>query len=74
MQKDKHTGDLQWSIENTGLAKVRLGQGKPATRFDPYQGVMSAKRPSRKRDLRKVEEWLKAKRRAEQLERGETDD
>lgn len=72
MQKDKHTRDLHWSIENT--AKVRLGQGKPATRFDPYQGVMSAKPPSRKRDLRKVEEWLKAKRRAEQLKREETDD
>ncbi len=29
----------------------------------------SAKQPGRKRDLRKVEEWLKAKRRAEQLKR-----
>jgi len=74
MQKDKDIGSPQFSIEDTGMVKQRMGMGQPVSRFDPYQGAMSAKRPSRKRDLRKVEEWLKAKRRAEQNKREETGD
>jgi hypothetical protein len=72
MPKDKEVKTPPLSIEDTGLVKRRIGMGQSASRFDPYQGVMSGKPPSRKRDLRKVEEWLKAKRRAEELKREET--
>jgi len=54
----------QWSIEDTGSAKARIGEKASASRFDPYQGA-AMKKPSRKRDLRKIGEWLEAKRRAE---------
>jgi hypothetical protein len=69
MPKDRDIKTPPLSIEDTGLVKRRMGMGQSASRFDPYQGVMSAKRPSRKRDLRKVQEWLEAKRRAEALKR-----
>jgi hypothetical protein len=74
MQKDKDQENRDLSIEDTGVVKQRMGMGASVSRFDPYQGAMSAKPPSRKRDLRKVEEWLKAKRRAEQLKRDEESD
>jgi len=51
-----------------------MGMGQSVSRFDPYQGAMSAKRPSRKKDLRKVGEWIEAKRRAEQLKREDSGD
>ena len=66
MPEDK---DDPWGLKDTGVAKSRLRAQKPPARFDPYQGVMSVKQPSRKKDLRKVEEWLKAKRRAKELKR-----
>jgi hypothetical protein len=69
MQKDKDLKSPQFSIEDTGMVKLRMGMGQPVSRFDPYQGAMTAKRASRKRDLRKIEEWLKAKSRAEALKR-----
>jgi hypothetical protein len=69
MSKDKETKTPPLSIEDTGLVKRRMGLGQSASRFDPYQGVMAAKGPSRKKDLRKVQEWLEAKRRAEQSRR-----
>ena len=69
MQKDKDIESPQLSIEDTGMVKQRMGMGTPVSRFDPYQGVMSGKPPSRKKDLRKVQEWLEAKRRAESLKR-----
>jgi len=74
MHKDKHTTDQHWSIEDTGTSEVRLVKTRRASGFDPYNGAMSEKRPSRKRDLRKVDEWLKAKRRAEQLKREDPDE
>jgi hypothetical protein len=60
---------LRLSIEDTGVVKQRMGMGAPVSRFDPYQGALSAKPPSRKRDLRKVQEWLEAKRRAELIKK-----
>ena len=41
------------------------------SRFDPYQRAMSALQSSHKRDLRKLEEWLKAKGMAEAVKREE---
>jgi len=64
----------KWSIEDTAMVKLRMGMGQPVSRFDPYQGVMSTMRPSRKKDLRKVGEWIEAKRRAEQLKREDSGD
>jgi hypothetical protein len=64
MQDDKTD---PWGLESAGVTKSRLRQVKSSSRFDPYQGAIPVKPPSRKRDLRKIEEWLKAKRRAEQL-------
>jgi hypothetical protein len=69
MQKDKDLKSPQLSVEDRAMAKVRMGMGQPVSRFDPYQGAMSTKRTGRKKDLRKVGEWIEAKRRAEQLKR-----
>jgi hypothetical protein len=67
MHEERQKGE-QWSIEDTGMVKARLGENASASRFDPYQGT-AIKKPSRKRDLRKIGEWLVAKRRAEALKR-----
>jgi hypothetical protein len=69
MPKDKDIKTPPLSIEDTGLVKRRMGMGQSPSRFDPYQGAVSGKPPNRKRDLRKVQEWLEAKRRAERLKK-----
>jgi hypothetical protein len=69
MQKDKDIKTSPFSAEDTGVVKRRMGMGQSVSRFDPYQGAVSTKPPSRKRDLRKVQEWLEAKRRAEAIKR-----
>ncbi len=74
MQKDKDPKISRLSVEDTSRVKQRMGMGAPISRFDPYQGAMTAKPPSRKRDLRKVGEWLEAKRRAERLKKEDTAD
>jgi hypothetical protein len=73
---DEDTAESKRSVENTGTARLLLFQSKlprprPVSRFDPYQGTMSALQPSRKRDLRKLEEWLRAKGMAEAVKREE---
>jgi len=68
MHDDRQKGE-QWSIEDTGMAKARLGEKASASRFDPHQGA-AMKKPSRKRDVHKIGEWPEAKRRAEALKRG----
>ena len=74
MQKDKDVKSPRLSIEDTGMVKARMGMGQPVSRFDPYQGVMSAKRPDRKKDLRKVQEWLEARKRAERIKQHDDTD
>ncbi len=64
MQRDKDVKTE--SIEDTFMANMRLRENRKLGP-DSYQAVMAAKRPSRKRDLKKIEDWLKAKRRAERL-------
>ena len=54
------------SIESTRRMRARV---MGPSREDPYQGAMTAKRPSRKKDLRKLGEWIKAKQLAEQVRR-----
>jgi hypothetical protein len=58
--------DESWSIEDTGTGRLRLTRGKLETGFDPYGGTVNQRAP-RKKDLRKLGEWLEAKRRAEAL-------
>jgi hypothetical protein len=72
MEKDSPKG-RRWSIEDTGTASKRLAVSKSPGKFDPYEGAFASKPPSRKRDLRKVQEWQEAKQRAEELKRGEAD-
>jgi hypothetical protein len=52
------------SVEDSAIVKRRVLGARVPSRFDPYQGAVD-KPPSRKRDLRKIDEWLKAKKRAE---------
>lgn len=66
---DGDTGRVKTiNIENSAIAKRRVLGSRAPSRFDPYHGAAD-KAPSRKRDLRKVDEWLKAKRRAEELKK-----
>jgi hypothetical protein len=55
-------------MEDAATAKARLAQ-KKGSGFDPYQGAFAKQPPRRKKDLRKVGEWLESKRRAEILKR-----
>jgi hypothetical protein len=67
MKPDELQND--WNLEDTGTARTRLKQSRSGSRFDPYQGTYEGRKPSRKRDLRKVQEWLEARDRAEQIKR-----
>jgi hypothetical protein len=61
------------SIEDTAVALVRMGRphNKSASGFDPYEGRLRPKPPSRKKDLRKLGEWIEAKHKADELKRQE---
>lgn len=60
------------SIEDTCVALARLGRpNKMASGFDPYAGALAPKPPARKKDLRKLGEWIEAKQKAEELKRQE---
>jgi hypothetical protein len=59
------------STEDTATARTRLALRQGPKGFDPYQGAFSSQPPRRKKDLRKVGEWLEAKRQAEELKRQE---
>ncbi len=59
--KQAENGSL--SIEDFGKTRARLKQ------HGPYQRVLAAKRPTQKKDLRKLGEWIKAKQLAEQVRR-----
>ena len=61
----------QLSKRETATAKTGVALREGSKGFDPYQGALSAQPPRRKKDLRKVGEWLEAKRRAEELKRQE---
>lgn len=60
------------SIEDTCVALARLGRpNKLASGFDPYAGALTPKPPARKKDLRKLGEWIEAKQKAEELKQQE---
>jgi hypothetical protein len=65
------TPAAKFSIEDTAVASVRLGRlhNKSASGFDPYAGALTPKPPARKRDLRKLGEWIDAKHKADEIKR-----
>ena len=65
------TPAAKFSIEDTAVALVRLGRlhNKSASGFDPYAGALTPKPPGRKRDLRKLGEWIDAKHKADEIKR-----
>jgi hypothetical protein len=54
------------SIEDSAVTLARLNRDAPST-FDPYGGALKPKPPPRKKDLRKLGQWIEAKRKAEEL-------
>jgi hypothetical protein len=69
--RDAHSALRKLSIEDTNMARVRLKRAPSA--FDPYAGALPARPPTAKKDLRKLGEWIKAKRTAEELKREEAE-
>jgi hypothetical protein len=68
MQKDKAKDAAGPPVEDTvganrPLRKIAVSPGR-----DPYQRAVT-KKPSSKRDLRKLSEWIEARRRAEAAKR-----
>jgi hypothetical protein len=60
------------TTEDTGKARLRIVKSR-SSGMDPYDGALAQKPPSNKKDLRKLGEWLEAKRRAEELQRAEAE-
>jgi hypothetical protein len=67
--RDAHSALSKLSIEDTNMDRARLKRAPSA--FDPYAGAAPARPPATKKDLRKLGEWIKAKRTAEELKRQE---
>lgn len=61
------------SVEDTGETLARLGRGrnKLASVFEPYGRALMPKPPARKKDLRKLGEWIEAKHKADEIKREE---
>lgn len=61
------------SIEDTvvTLARLARARSKLASGFDPYGGALLPKPPARKKDLRKLGEWIEAKHKADEIKRQE---
>lgn len=61
------------SIEDTGvtLARLRRLPDGSASQCNPYGGVLIPKPRTRKKDLRKLGEWIKAKHKVEDITRQE---
>jgi len=51
---------------------ARIRSGATGRGFNPYGGLLAQKPVSRKKDLRKLGEWLETKRKAEALKQEET--
>lgn len=70
---DDFAATAGWAIEDPSAASARLQppRAEPASGFDPYQRREQPKPRSRKKDLRKLSEWIEAKRKAEALKRQE---
>jgi hypothetical protein len=67
------TPAAKFSIEDAAVALVRLARlhNKSASGFDPYAGASTLKPPARKKVLRKLGEWIDAKRKAAEIKRQE---
>jgi hypothetical protein len=72
VNKDRPKGKInKLSLEDTGKSKLRVSKAKHVGGIDPYDGALANKAPSRKKDLRKLGEWLETKRKADELKRQE---
>jgi hypothetical protein len=72
--RDPQSARSTFSIEDTAAARARLERGKRGpSAFDPYAGAVPERPPAAKKDLRKLGEWIKAKRTAEELKRQEAE-
>jgi hypothetical protein len=69
--RDAHSALSKLSLEDTNMDRARLKRAPSA--FDPYAGALPAMPPTTKKDLRKLGEWIKAKRTAEELKRQEAE-
>ncbi len=60
--------DLDLAIEGAAETSARVirRSNKSALGFDPYRGALMSQPPPRKKDLRKLGEWIAAKRNAEE--------
>ena len=63
----------RWAIEapDVALARLRPPQTQPGSGSDPYQSHGQVKPRSGKKDLRKLSEWIEAKRNVDALKRQE---
>jgi hypothetical protein len=63
----------RWAIEDPGAASARLRppRTQPGSGSDPYQSQGQHKPRSGKKDLRKLSEWIEAKRKVDALKRQE---
>jgi hypothetical protein len=59
-----HEKRVKLTIEDTAVTRPGLAANKEAF---PYHGASGQKPSSRKKDLRKLGEWIKAKRKADEL-------
>jgi hypothetical protein len=64
-------GALSIEAATTAVGRLNLPNPKAAPAFEPYRGAEKSKPPPRKKDLRKLGEWLETKRKAEELKRQE---
>ena len=70
---EKAAPAAEWTIEEPSVAPVRprLPGEQSASGLDPYQSREQLKPRSRKKDLRKLSEWIEAKRKVDALKRQE---
>ena len=63
----------RWAIEDPDVASARLRppRTQPGSGSDPYQSQGQIRPRSGKKDLRKLSEWIEAKRKVDALKRQE---
>jgi hypothetical protein len=65
--------DAQWSIEDTTRARRRVAVDNGMAANNPYDQLFAIEKKAARKptDLRKLSEWIKTKRSAEDLKRAE---
>jgi hypothetical protein len=68
-QPDARTKRDALSIEDSNGMRARLLREKGGSGYDPYKGELPRKPKGYKKDLRELNAWVEAKRRAEAVQR-----